>query len=546
MGRSENGPLAVFREVSEKMFSFGVKNLRRLYNVEPIDLKPITILVGRNSSGKSTFLRALPLLRQSALTRTSSPILWFGDFVDFGSYEGAVSDNDSKRNIAFKFALDDFVLDARRYYGYNGFVVANPSLHRMGVQCEITLRAHRDVVQLCFIEVSMSDGTNFSVKIEEGGTVSALNVNGKNCLNFFPGTRFNVSQGSILPVLFAAAERAESLERALPFSEIRASASYLAKLYKPWLDKRMKEDAVTELCALMLLESDFSKQVLEATAGKTSVRSFSKLLKEIAGRDVHNLYEITKQVHKASQAVTLFRGLSERLREIISSVLYIGPARARSERYYRYQDLSVSEIDSDGKNFPMFLNSLREAQFKNLSGWVESLFGYRLELTKSAGHISINVVEGNAKTNVVDTGYGVSQILPVLGQIWWSLNKPADARRPRSNQVPSLLVIEQPELHLHPAHQAFLADALVQVIARSRQSTRRGETNFVIETHSETLVNRLGRMIGEGKLSQDDVQIVLFEPDEDGDERRTSVRIANFGEDGQLINWPYGFFQPSV
>src|ERR1700682_5719018 len=82
------------------MISFGLKNLRRLVSVPPVEIKPITLLVGRNSSGKSSFLRAFPLVRQSLMTKTSSPILWFGDFVDLGSFEGAVIEGKHSTNIA--------------------------------------------------------------------------------------------------------------------------------------------------------------------------------------------------------------------------------------------------------------------------------------------------------------------------------------------------------------------------------------------------------------------------------------------------------------
>ena len=66
-----------------------VNNLRCLRAMPKIELKPLTLLVGRNSSGKSTFLRTFPLFRQSIEKRTNAPLLFFGDFVDFGTFEDA-------------------------------------------------------------------------------------------------------------------------------------------------------------------------------------------------------------------------------------------------------------------------------------------------------------------------------------------------------------------------------------------------------------------------------------------------------------------------
>ncbi|MGP6295928.1 AAA family ATPase, partial [Pseudomonas aeruginosa] len=74
----------------QKLISFGVRQLRSFgASHQKIPIKPINILVGKNSCGKSTFLRTFPLLRQSVQANTKSPILWFGDLVDFGDFSTA-------------------------------------------------------------------------------------------------------------------------------------------------------------------------------------------------------------------------------------------------------------------------------------------------------------------------------------------------------------------------------------------------------------------------------------------------------------------------
>ena len=78
------------------MLSIGVQNLRSLYNIDEIEIKPITVLLGKNSAGKSTFLRMFPLLKQSIEDRTSEPILWYGDYVDFGDFEESKCKNINK------------------------------------------------------------------------------------------------------------------------------------------------------------------------------------------------------------------------------------------------------------------------------------------------------------------------------------------------------------------------------------------------------------------------------------------------------------------
>ncbi|MFI9653097.1 AAA family ATPase, partial [Guyparkeria halopsychrophila] len=60
------------------MKSVRIQNLRALHDTDDIDLRPLTICVGKNSSGKSSFARFFPLLRQSVEQRTTGPILWYG------------------------------------------------------------------------------------------------------------------------------------------------------------------------------------------------------------------------------------------------------------------------------------------------------------------------------------------------------------------------------------------------------------------------------------------------------------------------------------
>ncbi|QFP75015.1 AAA family ATPase [Deinococcus sp. AJ005] len=126
-----------------------------------------------------------------------------------------------------------------------------------------------------------------------------------------------------------------------------------------------------------------------------------------------------------------------------------------------------------------------------------------------------------------DVGLGVSQVLPVL------VNAAAGNGR--------WLLVEQPELHLHPALQAELADVFVESIHE------RGHT-FVLETHSEHLILRLLRRIretteDEGEpglaLTVDDVVVLYARPGEDG----TVIETVEISPDGDFVHhWPAGFF----
>ena len=120
-------------------------------------------------------------------------------------------------------------------------------------------------------------------------------------------------------------------------------------------------------------------------------------------------------------------------------------------------------------------------------------------------------------------GVGVSQLLPVL--VLCLLSKPG-----------SMILLEQPELHLHPALQQRLADFLIAAARSGRQ--------LIVETHSEYIVSRLRRRIAEDTSDEDELlsmsKIVFAERDpQTGVTAYREVELSPFGK---IEDWPRGFF----
>lgn len=109
--------------------------------------------------------------------------------------------------------------------------------------------------------------------------------------------------------------------------------------------------------------------------------------------------------------------------------------------------------------------------------------------------------------------------------------------------------MEQPELHLHPAYQAKLADAFVEFVNLDKKQKKQYPEEFeknknilILETHSETIINRIGQRIREGTLYANDVNVLIFE--KKIQDPNTEVKQTMFNDKGQLIDWPVGFFEP--
>ena len=232
----------------------------------------------------------------------------------------------------------------------------------------------------------------------------------------------------------------------------------------------------------------------------------------------------------------------ETLANFSKNISYIGPVRATAQRYYRTQDLAVDEVDYQGNNLAMFLRNLTPPEMESFSAWTLDNFGFKPSIKFSEGHISVTICakDSDRNLNIADTGFGFSQILPVITQLW-SLSSKGNLQSTsrRVNRGTITYAIEQPELHLHPRLQGTLTDALVKSIKTAKE--KEIDLRLMIETHSEVLVNRLGQLIAEGKISEDEINIVLFEPSDQVGE--VTIRNAQFDPDGYLVNWPLGFFE---
>ena len=100
-----------------------IKNFRSFKDMEYIDIKPITILIGRNSSGKRSFLRTFPMLKQSFEERTRSPILLYGNYIDFGSYQDIKPnfiENNEDDNYELGFIFDKNIFEEINKHSFRG------------------------------------------------------------------------------------------------------------------------------------------------------------------------------------------------------------------------------------------------------------------------------------------------------------------------------------------------------------------------------------------------------------------------------------------
>ena len=145
--------------------------------------------------------------------------------------------------------------------------------------------------------------------------------------------------------------------------------------------------------------------------------------------------------------------------------------------------------------------------------------------------IVITDLETRVKNNLIDVGHGLSQLIPIVVQTF--MPHTSDDTK---HHLMKLNIIEQPELHLHPAAQSALADLFVEGIKTSGKR----KNYFLIETHSEHMLLRLRRYVVEERIRPEDVMIYYTEKNiKNGS---LEVRRLEIDNRGNIFGWPEGFF----
>lgn len=566
------------------MNSIRVKNLRCLVDTGYIPIKPLTILLGANSTGKSTFLRVFPLLKQSIETPTNIPILWYGEkgYVDFGTIKNALRDSAETISFGFKMLLPASK-DGERY----GFILHNDS--ELNVEFEL-MPGESEQVQTRISKLCLGlEADTATFEFDAMGKVTQFSVNDLNLIKEFESLTINPLTPHFIPFIeenhefdswgktsliaglatgflsgIAATERKSATATILgilsavfftySFTQRKmwgggnvTLTKYEEKLFK---QLNQKFSFFKGIDANSFLEIIFKTGMGHqdnrlfitklATSGNKLNSSWQRFLSEVQTTEEN--IQFIRNLYFAFHIPLLLLIANKELAGFFGSIQYIAPLRTNAQRYYRFQDTQAQEIDFQGENLPIYLDSLSPFQKQALEEWLKKYFGIQVSIQRQGMHLEIMVREqGNASyRNLADTGFGYSQALPVITKLW-ALQNPASLQRLEYH--PSLIAIEQPELHLHPQLQAQLADVFANIFKKNAIK-QQSQCRLLVETHSETIITRIGELIEYGQLAPEDVQVVLFEPDrENGDSK---VRLSGYNEEGCLTNWPYGFFQSDM
>lgn len=230
------------------------------------------------------------------------------------------------------------------------------------------------------------------------------------------------------------------------------------------------------------------------------------------------------------------------LQSLLRGVSYLGPLREEPRRHYPWAGDTPEDVGTRGERWVSALLSGAKRKlslgFKQRAKSFEALIAVKLQqlglihsfsvvpLAKGVREyrVRVRVKDGSPEVSIPDVGFGVSQVLPVVVQCFYA---------PQHSTV----VIEQPELHLHPAVQQNLADLFISATKAREEGDDRG-VQFLVESHSEHFLRRLQRRIAEGGIDERDVAIYFCDSGRDGS-IMNSIELDAYGH---IRNWPPDFF----
>jgi predicted ATPase len=554
-----------------------------------VRLAPLTVLVGANSSGKSSILQALVALHQVAsnespvarfaLNGPKSSLGYFSEVRHAGAAEGdpvEIAVDLCVPVLAIGFTTVDWQLYSR-LRGAPLPVSYSVTLAQTGAGNEegaspfisaVTLRAQTAHESA---EIKLRRGRQTSrVRIVAGrvasGGFQALDPHRRFDASFTgsllgAGTRERVSAAAFaggLPIQLirkaAGAEVGERFSRIVDQLMIRfepaRSKSSTVRLRKPQRDRVIS--VIVDALWRWSVSEDPDVSVMRAVMEDLAVND---LFEDAAALFTSHPMELRRAVRdrwsgsktayfalESNEAQVIDYASQQLLAFLANHTFYLAGLRVAPQPLYPLTALaSDGDIGTRGENLAAVLLTIGDREVScptpdggselktlrdGLRDWVRVLGlldDIQVENRGAHGNaLKVRQIGGTTTLDVSAVGVGVSQVLPVL--VRCILAEPGQ-----------VVLLEQPELHLHPAAQLGLADFLVACVRTGRQ--------IVVETHSEHLVNRLRRRVAEAPTDErlnDQIAIVFAERDRESG--ATQYRPVELNELGGFDSWPHGFF----
>jgi predicted ATPase len=505
-----------------------LKNFKSVAKLQTIPLRPITLVYGQNSSGKSSLIQSLLLMKQSldpGYNRTGR-LVFRGDQVDLGSFKSCIHRHSQKRELIIGLTIDD---STNRFPGLKTSV----DMHFQSTDNRSTGNG---------LETQLA---KVKYKIPHLSDVQTNGSKDKSCI--FTLKKDEKKRKLVWSIGSGPTSDGGLLEDSYFLdgpASVRNYAKYLLSSEEEIKRRNAKQllDGHRVLSPHRLEEEEEEALTIEDAISAVAMVFFSRLgllptiVEHISEKSAYR-YVAQRFSEFRNEAVNAPTKATRILERAFANLSYLGPLRSPPQRHYVIGDIPGNSVGKMGELMPNFIFRT-EGIDSEISSWFKR-FGipYTIKTEQIGSDITGQLISLNltdTRTNTVvgpsDVGFGIGQLLPILveGTVFAS----------------KTICVEQPEIHLHPKLQAHLADFFIATsVERATNSNSPSPNQWLIETHSEALILRLQKRIREGKISPKHVSVLyVSSPGESG----ARVEELKLDEMGDFIDeWPEGFFEES-
>lgn len=223
---------------------------------------------------------------------------------------------------------------------------------------------------------------------------------------------------------------------------------------------------------------------------------------------------------------------------------YLGPLRSKAKRIYSWSGQTPSSVGYSGdETVPAILAAKAAGRMINYGnrrlrrdftvllaemlqrmGLVKEIKVEPIAQGRQDYDVRVKLSGSEEWMGIPDVGFGVSQVLPVLVEMFYAAPG-------------STIIMEQPELHLHPSAQAGLADVVITAI-KSKEDYKARNVQLIIETHSEHFLRRLQRRLAEEEIDSEDIAAYVAQ----NTTQPATLEPLQLDLFGNISNWPKDFF----